>query len=252
MIVADDLFVTLANIESLVNGHVPNCQLEQRYRHKSGQTVWIALSISCGGKLGTESENLIFQIQDISARKVAEQELKHAATHDVLTGLANRAFFMGRLSSALVNTRNDFDHKASVLFIDLDHFKYVNDSLGHIVGDKLLIEISNRLSGCVRPADLVARLGGDEFTVLVEGHKDEQEITAIAERIRESLSEPFDILGNILHSSASIGILHASVLHSSAEEIMRDADTAMYMAKRSGKGRHEVFNESMLYVSREQ
>jgi diguanylate cyclase (GGDEF)-like protein/PAS domain S-box-containing protein len=252
MIAPEDLVVTLANIDSLVNGRVPNCQLEQRYRHSSGPTVWVSLSISSGGKLGTESENLIFQMQEISQRKLAEQELKHAATHDVLTGLANRAFFMGRLSAALANMRNDFEHKASVLFIDLDHFKYVNDSHGHIVGDHLLVEISNRLRGCIRPADLVARLGGDEFTVLVEGHQDEQEITVIAERIRESLSEPFSILGNILHSSASIGILHASPSHADAHSIMRDADTAMYMAKRAGKGRHEVFDESMLYVSREQ
>jgi diguanylate cyclase (GGDEF)-like protein/PAS domain S-box-containing protein len=252
MIVSEDLFAARSNIEAVTLGSVQNCQIEQRYRHRSGQTVWVSLSISAGGKLGTESENLIFQIQDITERKLAEQELKHAATHDVLTGLANRAFFMGRLSAALTNMRHDLCHKASVLFIDLDHFKYVNDSLGHIVGDNLLVEISNRLRGCIRPADLVARLGGDEFTVLVEGHQDEQEITGIAERIRESLSEPFNILGNILHSSASIGILHASESHASAEEIMRDADIAMYMAKRSGKGRHEVFNESMHYVSREQ
>jgi diguanylate cyclase (GGDEF)-like protein/PAS domain S-box-containing protein len=252
MIISDDLFVMRSNIEAVNCGSVQNCQIEQRYRHCTGQTVWVSLSISAGGKLGTESENLIFQIQDITERKLAEQELKHAATHDVLTGLANRAFFMGRLSAALANMRNDLCHKTSVLFIDLDHFKYVNDSLGHIVGDNLLVEISNRLRGCIRPVDLVARLGGDEFTVLVEGHQDEQEITAIAERIRESLSEPFNILGNILHSSASIGILHASETHTTADEIMRDADIAMYMAKRSGKGRHEVFNESMHYVSREQ
>ena len=252
MIIADDLGLTLSNLHALQTGLVPNCQLEHRYRHSSGHTVWISLSVSSGGRIEDERANLIFQIQDITARKFAEQQLQHAATHDTLTGLPNRAVFLARLSEALKRSHSDRMHRVSVLFIDLDHFKRVNDDHGHLAGDQLLIGISNRLKRCTRPGDIVSRLGGDEFTILVEGDHKDGEVTSIAERIHESLSEPFVISGAAIVSSASIGILHASDAYLTAEEMMRDADTAMYSAKRAGKARHEVFNETMLFVQTEQ
>lgn len=252
MIDADDLELTRSNLHALNNGLVPNCQLEQRYRHSLGHTVWVSLGMSSGGSIESEKGNLIFQIQDITARKSAERELQHAATHDTLTGLPNRAFFMSRLSNSLRRSLSERGHKVSVLFIDLDHFKNVNDRYGHAGGDQLLIALANRLKQCMRPGDTVARLGGDEFTILVEGDHAEDDVTAIAERIHEQLGEPFFIGGGTVVSSASIGILHASESYSTAEEMMRDADTAMYSAKRAGKARHEVFNESMQYVPTEQ
>lgn len=251
MMVKDDLGVTLVRIHELLAGKISNCQLEQRYVHKSGRTVWAAWSVSAASELTSDKSNLIFQIQDITDKKLAEQKLQHEATHDALTGLPNRAYFMRRLSEALYNRGLDSKYKVSVLFIDLDRFKYVNDSLGHLVGDSLLVGISERLRECMRPTDIVSRLGGDEFTILVQGRYDDEEVTLIADRIQRKLKIPFDLRGNEVYSSASIGILHASANHLTSEDMMRDADTAMYQAKRGGRSRHEVFDENMHAAAKE-
>ncbi len=251
MTVRDDLGDTLIKVHELLAGKSANYQAEQRYLHKNGHTVWTSWSVSAASDTKSEHPNLIFQIQDITARKSAEEKLQHEATHDALTGLPNRAFFMHRLGEALEKCREIKDYKVSVLFIDLDRFKYVNDSLGHLVGDDLLKEIAARLTECMRPADIVARLGGDEFTILVEGKYDINEVTRIAERIQKKFSIAFDLRGHEVYSSASIGILHASEKHQVSEDIMRDADTAMYQAKRAGKARHEVFDENMHTAAKE-
>ncbi len=251
MIFPEDLAVTQLRVHSILTGEISNWQMEKRYLHKTGRVVWTSWSVSAAGDAGSEKANLIFQLQDISTRKVVEEKLQHEATHDALTGLANRAYFMTRLTESIQKSQRDSMHHVSVLFIDLDRFKYVNDSLGHVVGDGLLIAISRRLRDCMRPSDTVARLGGDEFTILVEGNYDLAEVTRIAERIQEKFGEPFDIGGNVIYSSASIGILHASAKHVSSEDMMRDADTAMYQAKRAGKARHEIFEEKMHAVARE-
>jgi Amt family ammonium transporter len=158
---------------------------------------------------------------------------------------------MARLGEALARSREIVGHKVTVLFIDLDRFKYVNDSLGHLIGDELLKTIALRLRDCMRPADLVARLGGDEFTILVQGRYDLSEVARIAERIQQKFSVAFELFGHEVYSSASIGILHASEKHTSSEDVMRDADTAMYQAKRAGKARHEVFDEDMHNTAKE-
>jgi diguanylate cyclase (GGDEF)-like protein/PAS domain S-box-containing protein len=242
---AEDLQETLAEINKLLLGKIPTCQMEQRYRHKIGRTVWTSWSVSAASDGKNEHPNLIFQIQDITEKKFAEEKLQYEATHDALTNLPNRAMFMSRLDQALENILGNSDHKVSVLFIDLDRFKVVNDSLGHLFGDQLLFEIAGRLRECLRPEDLVARLGGDEFTILVEGNHDPKEVVKIAERIQAKFAEPFDLGGREVYSSASIGILHNSEKHLAAVDMMRDADTAMYQAKRAGKARHEVFNDGM-------
>lgn len=247
----EDLGLTLVKVHELLTGKIANCQMEQRYLHKTGRTVWTSWSVSAANDVRSKQPNLIFQIQDITDKKSAEEKLQHEATHDALTGLPNRPFFMGRLSTALDKTREINGYKVSVLFIDLDRFKYVNDSLGHLIGDQLLKEISARLRDCMRPSDLVARLGGDEFTILVEGKYDITEVTRIAERIQHKFGIPFNLRGHEVYSSASIGILHASPAHKSSEDIMRDADTAMYQAKRAGKARHEVFDEKMHSAAKE-
>ena len=251
MTMQDDLGDALVKVHDLLTGKIANYQREQRFMHKSGHTVWTSWSVSAASDAQSEKPNLIFQIQDITARKMAEEKLQHEATHDALTGLPNRAFFMSRLSDALEKSREIIDYKVSVLFIDLDRFKYVNDSLGHLVGDDLLRGIAARLIECLRPADMVARLGGDEFTILVEGRYDIAEVNRIAERIQKKFSIAFDLRGHEVYSSASIGILHASEKHSVSEDIMRDADTAMYQAKRAGKARHEVFDEKMHSAAKE-
>ncbi len=245
MLFAEDLGNTLIKIHELLTGKIPACQLEQRYKHKSGRTVWAAWSVSTASHTNAKRPNLIFQIQDVTDKKFAAERLEYKATHDALTNLPNRAFFMSKLEQALDKAQKNLDHKISVLFIDLDRFKVINDSLGHLIGDQLLVGISERLRECLRPKDTVARLGGDEFTILVEGHHDVSEVVRIAERLQEKFVQPFDLSGHEIYSSASIGILHRSEQHLTPEDMMRDADTAMYQAKRAGKACHEVFNENM-------
>jgi diguanylate cyclase (GGDEF)-like protein/PAS domain S-box-containing protein len=245
MLFSEDLGNTLVKIHELLSGKIPSCQMEQRYIHKTGKTVWASWSVSTASDATSTRPNMIFQIQDITDKKLAEEKLQYEATHDALTGLPNRAFFMTRLEAALQKAQEMRDYKVSILFIDLDRFKVVNDSLGHLTGDRLLIGIADRLRDCLRPSDIVARLGGDEFTILVEGSHRPDEVIRIAERVKEKFAAPFDLSGQEVYSSASIGILHNSQNHQIPADMMRDADTAMYQAKRAGKARHEVFDEQM-------
>jgi diguanylate cyclase (GGDEF)-like protein/PAS domain S-box-containing protein len=251
MMFPEDLGGTLIKIHDLMAGRIASCQMEQRYIHKTGRTVWTHWSVSASGDISSDASNLIFQLQDITDKKIAEQKLQHEATHDSLTGLPNRALFMRRLEEALDRSRQDPKYQVSVLFIDLDRFKYVNDSLGHLIGDQLLIGIATRLRDCMRPPDIVARLGGDEFMILVEGRYYSEKITQIANRIQRQFAQPFDLYGQEVYSSASIGILRASEQHMTSEDVMRDADTAMYQAKRSGRSQHAVFDENMHTVAKE-
>ena len=251
MMFSEDVGSTLVKIHDLMAGRIASCQMEQRYIHRTGRTVWTLLSVSASGDIRSDNSNLIFQLQDITDKKIAEQKLQHEATHDALTGLPNRALFMRRLEEALERNRQDPKYNVSVLFIDLDRFKYVNDSLGHLIGDQLLIGIADRLRDCMRPPDIVARLGGDEFMILVEGRYFTEKVTRIAERIQRQFTQPFDLYGQEVYSSASIGILRATENHITSEDVMRDADTAMYQAKRSGRSRHAVFDENMHEAAKE-
>jgi diguanylate cyclase (GGDEF)-like protein len=182
-------------------------------------------------------------IHDISERKRLEAELTHQALHDPLTGHANRTLFLDRMAHALSRGERNGD-PTTVLFLDLDGFKTVNDSLGHGVGDQLLCAVGERLNDCVRPSDTIARLGGDEFAVLLE----ETGIdigTEVAGRITETLSSPFLVEGRQVAARASIGIASGPAGKRTADELLRDADLAMYHAKRLGKARHAVFEASM-------
>lgn len=245
MILPNNLGDTLVKIHELISGKTQTCQIEQRFLHKNGDAVWTSMSVSPVAIENSKQSNLIFQIQDITDKKRAEEKLQYEATHDSLTGLPNRAKFMSRLETAIEAARKDDEHKVSILFIDLDRFKIINDSLGHVVGDELLKKIAARLRDCLRARDMVARLGGDEFTILVEGDFQPAEITNIADRIQEEFARPFNLKGHKVYSSASIGILMNAENYLSAEDMMRDADTAMYYAKRAGKACHEVFSPDM-------
>ena len=247
----EDLARTLTKLNEIQAGRLDGCEMEQRYLHQDGSTVWASWSASIAGHAGESGNNLIFQIQDITERKIAQEKLQHEASHDVLTGLPNRAHFMKRLDMALRKARENPKYKVSVLFIDLDRFKYVNDSLGHFIGDELLCAIANRLHASMRAPDMVARLGGDEFVVLVEGRYYSEKITRIAERIQKKISTPFKLQGHEVFTTASIGILNVSEHHLTSEDVIRDADTAMYHAKRSGKARHETFDDDMRAAVRE-
>ncbi|WP_273888018.1 putative bifunctional diguanylate cyclase/phosphodiesterase [Rubrobacter naiadicus] len=177
--------------------------------------------------------------------RLAEERALYDAAHDPLTALPNRVLFSERLEEALERARGADGHPFAVLFLDLDRFKNVNDSLGHAVGDGMLVEVARRLEASVGPDDTVARIGGDEFTVLVESARDTRGVLEVAERLQKALSHPFHVRGHELYTTASIGVIPDSRGYESPEDLLRDADTAMYQAKREGKARYEVFTGEM-------
>ncbi len=188
--------------------------------------------------------NLNLRMQ-VDERRKAEAKLYHEAHHDSLTTLPNRAMFSDRLSFALRHIKRHPQNRFAVLFIDLDRFKMINDTLGHHAGDEFLVEIANRLKFCVRDNDLLARLGGDEFVVLLDSMQSQEDVEDVCSRIIDKIAEPFVYDGNELYSNASIGIALCSHQYNDANEILRDADAAMYQAKSLGRGRFVFFDESM-------
>jgi diguanylate cyclase (GGDEF)-like protein len=182
---------------------------------------------------------------DITDRKQAEEQLLHDAFHDALTGLRNRTLFIDRLGRSLRRAKQGEEQSFAVLFLDLDRFKVVNDSLGHLVGDRLLIGIARRLEACLRPGDTVARLGGDEFAILLDEIRDVGDATRVAERIHRKLTLPFQLDGHEVFTTASIGIAISASHYEQPDDLLRDADMAMYRAKALGKARHEMFDAEM-------
>ncbi|MEG4282048.1 EAL domain-containing protein [Microcoleus sp. A006_D1] len=261
-------------------------EFESKVYRADGTTIWV----SENGRAVRDNGNLLYYegtVENITLRKIAEEKLVHDALHDTLTGLPNRALFMDRLGHAIELSKRRPEVLFAVLFIDLDRFKVVNDSLGHLVGDRLLIAIAQRLEICLRAGDTVARLGGDEFAILLENIKNTEDAIVIAERVQAELAEPFYLNEYQVFTSASIGIVCSGVpqhpaetsqlsspgnfgniidretalsclssdspdpnipfriLYDRPEELLRDADAAMYHAKGLGKARHEVFDLSM-------
>ena len=183
--------------------------------------------------------------KEIASRQRAEEQLQHNAFHDALTGLPNRALFMDRLERAVAHKKRHENYLFAVLFLDLDRFKVINDSLGHLAGDKLLIDIARKLKICLRPMDTVARIGGDEFTILLEDIEDVNDAICVAKRIQTQLKLPFNLGGQEVFTTASIGIALSETGACPPENLLRDADIAMYRAKALGKARYELFNTDM-------
>jgi diguanylate cyclase (GGDEF)-like protein/PAS domain S-box-containing protein len=245
----DDLGTVLANIKELLRGRIPVFHVEKRFLHKQDHAVWVLCSVSRVKERDPDSVHLIFQTQDITDRKRAEERLLHDAFHDALTGLPNRSLFVDHLKLAIARRQRDPEQNFAVLFLDLDRFKVINDSLGHMIGDQLLVGIARKLETCLRPGDTVARVGGDEFTVLLEAVRDDAEAITVAERIQKELASPFHLSGREVFTTASVGIAPGGAEYALPEEVLRDADTAMYRAKSMGKARHEVFDKEMHAVA---
>ena len=223
--------------------------LEYRVIQPSGEIrwVWERSRLICD-PTGNRRDGII---SDITDRKQIESELSYEAKHDSLTGLPNRAAFLERVDWAIERRKIDADYLFAILFIDLDRFKIVNDSLGHQVGDELLITVANILKDCARECDFVARLGGDEFTIVLDCIEDIEVAKAIARDINERLGQPFQLQGHTVFTSASIGIVVADPKHQNSAELLRDADLAMYRAKSLGKARHAVFDREMYAETKE-
>jgi PAS domain S-box-containing protein len=238
-------------------------RLEYRIRHKDGSWRFIESTASAIRSPEGETEGLVIVNRDITQRKRAEEKLDHMSFHDGLTNLPNRALFLDRLQRAITQARRHSDFRFAVLFIDIDEFKVFNDSLGHAAGDALLIQIAQRLAVCLRGADTIsrprlddtaghllgestlARPGGDEFTVLIEELHDPSDTIRVAERIQQKLAVPFDLNGQEIVLTVSIGVAFSGNAGAEAQDVLGDAEIAMYRAKSAGKGRCEVFDHAM-------
>ena len=238
-------------------------RVEYRIRHKDGSWRTLESTASAIRNAKGQTDKLVIVNRDITERKRAEELLAHNAFHDALTNLPNRALFLDRLQHALTLSKRHANYKFAVLLIDIDEFKIINDSLGHSAGDELLIKIGQRLKDAVRRADTVsrprsngvpdkpsnddtlARLGGDEFTILLDDIRDPIEAVRVAERVQAELATPFAVNQQEIVISASIGIASSTSPHTQAEDLLRDADIAMYRAKQAGKARCEVSDPAM-------
>jgi PAS domain S-box-containing protein len=234
-------------------------RLEYRMRHKDGSWRVLESTASPIRNAGGDICGLVIVNRDITDRKRAEELLEHSAFHDRLTNLPNRALFTDRLQHALLRARRHSDYKFAVLFIDVDEFKVINDSLGHAAGDQMLVQIATRLSVNFREADTlarsgtvvseiedaVARLGGDEFALLLEDAGNPSDAVRVAQRIQEKFAIPFDIEGHKLAITASVGVTCSDRSYFEAEQLLRDSEIAMYRAKRGGKARCQVFDAAM-------
>jgi diguanylate cyclase (GGDEF)-like protein/PAS domain S-box-containing protein len=237
----DDLAKLNSDLTSHLEGNTDHFESEHRILQKDGTYRWVlSRGIAIRDEHGTAVRLAGIQ-RDIQARKLLEADWKQRAFCDALTALPNRALFMERLEQALHRLQRQRELMVAVLYVDLDYFKNINDTYGHRVGDQLLIAVSRKLKGCVRPSDTLARIGGDEFTILLEDLKGSEEAIRVAERVCSELREPFYIDNFYIQTSGSIGVAVSSEDYEKGESLLNDADLAMYLAKDQGRARHEVF-----------
>jgi diguanylate cyclase (GGDEF)-like protein/PAS domain S-box-containing protein len=231
-------------VEGLLNRDAPMFyKREHRMIRADGSVVCVLIDMTVVRDADDEPSYYFVQVRDITDRKRAESALEHQALHDDLTRLPNRLLLVDRLSQSLARAERT-NTRVAVLFLDIDRFKLVNDGLGHVVGDQLLVEVSQRLASALRPSDTVARFGGDEFVVVCEDVRNEKQAVEFAERLAEILSAPILVNGRELYASASIGIAIGG-RESSADQLLRDADAAMYRAKDLGRARIELFSREL-------
>ncbi len=241
----DDADLLLAELDRHIRGDAPHLEHEHRMRTREGVWRWmLSRGFAIRDAAGTATRIAGSQT-DVTERKMAVERLMHDAFHDALTQLPNRALFMDRLERAMELQRRRPDARYAVLFLDLDRFKVVNDSLGHVVGDELLLAVAQRLTSILRASDTVARLGGDEFAMLVENLEHDADPVRAAQRIEDTLAEPFTLGPHEIFTTVSIGIALSTTGYQRPQDVLRDADIALYRAKSRGKARHEVFDTAM-------
>jgi diguanylate cyclase (GGDEF)-like protein/PAS domain S-box-containing protein len=231
----DDLERLTAKLTRHRDGQTPHFEHEHRMLHKDGTYRWV---LSRGFALRNDDG-------DAYRMAGAQTDVTDRRAYDALTGLPNKALFVERLEKAVSRARGAGGNFFAVLFLDLDRFKLVNDSLGHLAGDSLLVTFAQRLESCIRPGDMIARFGGDEFAILVDDIVDAADAARVAERIQGALTAPFTLGGPEIYMSGSIGIALSTTGYDRAEDLLRDADTAMYRAKAGGRARYEVFDTAM-------
>ncbi len=241
----EDIERVKAQIAAHLEGLTPHFESEHRMLHRDGTYRWVlSRGIAIRGADGKASR-MAGSETDISGHKLAEKKLLHDAFHDELTGLPNRALFIDRLGFSIGRTKQPGNYSFVVLFLDVDRFKIVNDSLGHKTGDKLLIAIARRLKGCLRSGATVARFGGDEFAILLDDVQNVSDATHVAARIQQKLAAPFNLSGQEVFVTASIGIAPSAAECERPEDVLHNADMAMYHAKARGKACYERFDVDM-------
>jgi diguanylate cyclase (GGDEF)-like protein/PAS domain S-box-containing protein len=232
-------------VSELTLGESEQLDLELEMTHADGGTRWVLCRATAHKDAAGKVTRLVGSLADISDLKAAQERLRVLAHHDRLTGLPNRAVFTERVSHAVACAKRDPSRSFAVLFGDFDGFKNVNDSLGHAMGDAMLVRASERFRSMLRECDTVARMGGDEFAVLLDDVKTPEAAMAKAEGLIDSFREPFSLKGNIISSTLSLGLVMSGSKYETAEAMLRDADAAMYQAKSSGKSRVQIFDEAM-------
>ncbi len=242
----DDLPRDRELFQQLVDGDVPYFQIQKRYIDSSGDTVWSRVTVTAGPSHGPD-RRFVVQVEDITEFRRAKDLLERRALYDPLTGLANRTLLIDRLSHAL-GAHRDRPQTLAVMFLDVDHFNVVNDSLGHEAGDSLLEQIGKRIQGAVRAGDTVARLGGDEFVVVFENLTGQEEAEGLAAVVTAAVQTPITVAAHTVVPTVSAGLALPS-RDVTAETLLRDADTAMYAAKQSGRAKLEVFSERLRHTA---
>jgi diguanylate cyclase (GGDEF)-like protein/PAS domain S-box-containing protein len=245
----DDLEHLKIEISSHLHNRTTHFINEHRLRHKDGSYRWVLCRGMAVWKDGATTSHgavrLAGSISDITDRKAAEARLLHDAFHDALTGLPNRALFMDRLNQTIERTKRHEDFKFAVLFLDLDNFKDINDSIGHVIGDQILIKVAENLRVGLRSIDTLARFGGDEFIILLDDIRDMNGVNRVTEFIQEQFKDPIRVENYEARTSASIGVVMYKPEYKTTEEVIKNADIAMYAAKAKGRARAEVFEPTM-------
>jgi diguanylate cyclase (GGDEF)-like protein/PAS domain S-box-containing protein len=240
----DDVVKLRAAIDAHLEGRSSHLEVEHRMRHFDGSWRWVLTrGLAIRGPDG-RATRMAGSLTDITERRAAEHQLQHDALHDALTGMPNRALFMDRVEHSLQRVVREPKLSCAVLFLDIDRFKLINDSFSHAVGDRLLTALGQRMSGVLRPSDTVARFGGDEFTLLLDGVSDPDHAMGVATRLQEALARPFTIDGHQLSVAATIGVAVNSP-GISAADLVRNADIAMYEARRRGREDPALFDDGM-------